>query len=76
MRPDNTSVTYTYTTNISLTLTVQTAQKDPQTQQYLTMTKSFLDLSPRNINGAYQLALNAQGGRTLARPTTPSWLPQ
>jgi len=70
------TLSYWYTTNISLTLTVQTMQRDPQTNQFLTMTKSFLDLSPRNVNGAFQLAQTSQSGRILARPTgSPSWLP-
>ncbi len=73
---DGTTLNYWYTTNVSLTLTVETDKKDLQTNQTLTMTKSFLDLSPRNVNGAYQLAQTSQPGRILARPTgNPTWLP-
>jgi len=62
-----------YVTNIGLTITVQTAQVDPQTHQYIQMTKSYLDLSPRNIAGAVALANAGQNARLQA---TPSPLPQ
>jgi Tfp pilus assembly protein PilW len=47
---------YTFTTGVGITLSVQTTLPDPQTNQYLTMTKSFLNLSPRNVLTAYELA--------------------
>jgi hypothetical protein len=75
-RTNGAALSYWYTTNISLTLTAQTSKADPQTNQVLTMTKSFLDISPRNVNGAFQLAQTSEPGRILARPSgTPSWLP-
>ena len=40
---------YTFVTSVGVTLTVQTAQKDPQTNQYVTLTKSFLNIAPRNV---------------------------
>ena len=43
-------------TNIALTLSVRTLYRDPQSRQYLTMTKSFLNLAPRNILTALKLA--------------------
>jgi Tfp pilus assembly protein PilW len=48
--------TYTFTTGVSVTLTVQTAEIDPITQQATKETKSFLNLVPRNILGGYNLA--------------------
>jgi hypothetical protein len=45
----------TYVTNVGLTISVRTLTVDPQTQQYLQMTKSFLDLSPRNILAGFEL---------------------
>ena len=47
---------YTFTTGVGITLSVQTTAPDPQTHQYLTMTKSFLNLEPRNVLVAYELA--------------------
>jgi prepilin-type N-terminal cleavage/methylation domain-containing protein len=47
---------YTFTTGVGITLSVQTMAPDPQTHQYLTMTKSFLNLEPRNVLVAYELA--------------------
>jgi prepilin-type N-terminal cleavage/methylation domain-containing protein len=45
----------TYVTNVGLTISVQSLSPDPQTHTYLTMTKSFLDLSPRNVLSAFEL---------------------
>jgi prepilin-type N-terminal cleavage/methylation domain-containing protein len=58
----------TFVTNVGLTLSVQTLTRDPQTQQYLTMTKSFLDLSPRNIGAAFELANAPSTNRLQAAP--------
>ena len=48
--------TYYMVANVGLTISVQTLRPDPITRQYLTMTKSFLDLSPRNILAGYEQA--------------------
>lgn len=45
----------TYVTNVGLTISVRSLTPDPQTQAYLTMTKSFLDLSPRNVLAGFEL---------------------
>ena len=45
-----------YITNVAVTLSVRTTQVDPQTKAYLTMTKSFLNLTPRNILAGLELA--------------------
>ena len=47
---------YTFTTGVGITLSVQTTWPDPQTHQYSTMTKSFLNLEPRNVLSAFELA--------------------
>lgn len=51
-----TAATYTFVTNIGVTLSVQTRSPDLQTRQYLTMTKSFLNLAPRNVLAGLELA--------------------
>jgi prepilin-type N-terminal cleavage/methylation domain-containing protein len=48
--------TYYMIANVGVTLSVQTLRPDPVTGQYLKMTKSFLDLSPRNILAGYEQA--------------------
>jgi prepilin-type N-terminal cleavage/methylation domain-containing protein len=60
--------TYTFVTNVGVTLSVQTLTRDPQTQQYLTMTKSFLDLSPRNVLAGFELANAGDASRLQAAP--------
>jgi prepilin-type N-terminal cleavage/methylation domain-containing protein len=59
---------YTFTTGVGITLSVQTTSPDPQTNQYLTMTKSFLNLSPRNVLTAYELAGAGITSRLQATP--------
>ena len=49
--------TYTFTTTVSVTLTVETSEIDPITKIQSTETKSFLNLVPRNILGGYNLAV-------------------
>lgn len=44
-----------YYTSVGMTLTTETAVRDPQTNQYTLMTKSFLNLSPRNVVAAVEL---------------------
>jgi prepilin-type N-terminal cleavage/methylation domain-containing protein len=47
---------YTFTTTVSLTLTVQTSEIDPITKTQSQETKSFLNLEPRNVLAGYNLA--------------------
>jgi len=63
------STTYTFVTNIGVTLSVRTLREDPLTGQYLTMTKSFLDMSPRNILAGFE---QANAGLTNRLQATPS----
>jgi hypothetical protein len=46
----------TYVTNVAITLTVQTQLKDATTNVYQLETKALLDVSPRNIFYAWELA--------------------
>jgi hypothetical protein len=43
-------------TDVGVTLTVQTQQRDPITNQFQTETKALLNVSPRNIFEAWQLS--------------------
>jgi type II secretory pathway pseudopilin PulG len=46
----------TYVTDVAITLTVQTEQRDPITKNYQTETKALLNVSPRNVFNVWQLA--------------------
>ena len=46
----------TYVVDVSVTLTVQTQNKDPQTHQFQQETKALLNVSPRNIFDGWELA--------------------
>ena|SRR5271165_2038414 len=60
---------YTFVTNVGFSLSVQSARPDPQTGAYATMTKSFLNLAPRNVVAGYELAQNSLTYRLQASPT-------
>jgi hypothetical protein len=47
---------YTFVTNVGFTLSVQATRPDPQTGVYPQMTKSFLNLAPRNVSAGLELA--------------------
>jgi Tfp pilus assembly protein PilW len=64
--------TNTYVTNVGLTISVRSLTTDPQTQQYLTMTKSFLDLSPRNVLAGFELGNAGITNRLQAQPPNAS----
>lgn len=61
-----------YNTRADFWITVQTARKDPQTGQYLSITKSILDVYPRNVAGA--VALSSIGQYNTLQPL-PASLP-
>jgi hypothetical protein len=46
----------TFVTDVAITLTVQTQQKDPVTKQYQKETKALLNVSPRNVFNTWELA--------------------
>jgi len=62
----------TYVTNVGLTISVRSLTPDPQTQAYLTMTKSFLDLSPRNVLAGFELGNAGLANRLQAAPPNVS----
>jgi len=69
---DVTAGPFTFRTQVGITLSVRTSEVDPQTGQYVIMTKTFLNLSPRNVlNG---LAM-ARAGLTARLHNTPPNLP-
>jgi prepilin-type N-terminal cleavage/methylation domain-containing protein len=47
---------FTFVTNVGFTLSVQATRPDPQTGVYPQMTKSFLNLAPRNVLAGLELA--------------------
>jgi prepilin-type N-terminal cleavage/methylation domain-containing protein len=47
---------FTFVTNVGFTLSVQATRPDPQTGVYPQMTKSFLNLAPRNVSAGLELA--------------------
>ena len=47
---------FTFVLDVAVTLTVQTQQIDPITKQYQTETKALLNVSPRNVFNAWELA--------------------
>jgi len=59
----------TFVTSVAVTVSVRTDTVDPQTGQYVTMTRSFLNLSPRNVVSGYNLALAGYTSRLQATPT-------
>ena len=56
-----------YVTNVWVTLTTQSTDKDPQTQQLRTMTSSLV-VAPRNVVAALDLAVNNITNRLQAMP--------
>jgi prepilin-type N-terminal cleavage/methylation domain-containing protein len=61
---------YTFVTSVAVTLSIRTSSVDPVTHSYLTMAKSFMNLTPRNVLGGMELA-NAQFTDRL-QPTPPN----
>ncbi|HLZ90989.1 MAG TPA: prepilin-type N-terminal cleavage/methylation domain-containing protein [Candidatus Acidoferrum sp.] len=60
----------TCVTDVAVTLTVQTQNKDPQTQQFQLETKALLNVSPRNVVEVYDTASLVDPTR--AQPMPPS----
>jgi prepilin-type N-terminal cleavage/methylation domain-containing protein len=59
-----------YVTDVAITLTVQTQQIDPVTKQFQTETKALLNVSPRNVFNAWELA--SLGLTNRIQPIPPS----
>jgi prepilin-type N-terminal cleavage/methylation domain-containing protein len=58
----------TYVIDVSVTLTVQTQNRDPQTHQFQTETKALLNVSPRNVFEGWQLASAGVANRIQPMP--------
>lgn len=63
-----------FVTNVAVSLSVQTTKPDPQTRQFLTMTKSFLNLAPRNVLIGLELANGSPAITNRLQPTPPNVL--
>ena len=62
---------YTFIPSVAVSLTVQTSQRDSQTGQYVTMTKSFSNLSSRNILAGLAMAQSSPAVTNRLQPTPP-----
>ena len=65
----------TYVVNVAVTLTVQTENADPQTNQFQTETKALLNVSPRNVFEGWQLASGNVPNRVQPMPAGPTGAP-
>jgi hypothetical protein len=61
---------FTFVTDVAITLTVRTQQIDPVTKQFQRETKALLNVSPRNVLNASQLAGIGAGYRVQPTPAT------
>jgi prepilin-type N-terminal cleavage/methylation domain-containing protein len=59
---------FTFVTNVGFTLSVQATRPDPQNGVYPQMTKSFLNLAPRNVLAGLELANAGITNRLQATP--------
>ena len=66
----------TFVTDAAITLTVQTQLKDPVTKQYQKETKALLNVSPRNVLNAWELAGIGATYRVQPTPATVTHLLQ
>jgi prepilin-type N-terminal cleavage/methylation domain-containing protein len=64
----------TFVVDVSVTLTVQTQNIDPQTQQFQKETKALLNVSPRNVFEGWQLASAGVGNRIQPMPADSAGL--
>jgi hypothetical protein len=62
----------TYVTAVAITLSVQTQEIDPVTRQFQIETKTLLNVSPRNVFHAWQMASMQETNRI--QPMPPSIL--
>ena len=60
----------TYVTDVAITLTVQTQNRDRKTGGFQTETKALLNVSPRNVFNVWQLA--TLGVTSRVQPTPAS----
>jgi len=65
----------TFVINVAVTLTVQTQNADPQTNQFQKETKALLNVSPRNVFEGWQLASGNVPNRVQPMPAGPTGAP-
>jgi prepilin-type N-terminal cleavage/methylation domain-containing protein len=65
---------FTFILDVAVTLTVQTEQIDPLTRAYQTETKALLNVSPRNVFNAWQLATASYTDHIQSTPTSVTLL--
>ena len=63
-----------YVVDVAVTLTVQTQNPDPQTNQYQTETKALLNVSPRNVFEVWQRASGLIANRIQPMPASVATL--
>ena len=61
---------FTFVLDVAVTLTVQTQQLDPITNSYHTETKALLNVSPRNVFSAWEMASLGYTDHIQSTPTT------
>jgi hypothetical protein len=62
--------TFTFVTDVAITLTVQTEQIDPITKEFQKETKALLNVSPRNVFNAWSLASIGYTDRIQSTPAS------
>jgi hypothetical protein len=67
-----TAAGFTFVTNVAFTLSVQATRVDPQTGVYPSMTRSFLNLAPRNVLAGYELATASPAITNRLQATPPN----
>ena len=60
----------TFVVDVAITLTVRTQHKDPVTQEYQNETKALLNVAPRNVFNAWELASISSNNRIQPMPAT------
>jgi prepilin-type N-terminal cleavage/methylation domain-containing protein len=66
------SYTFAPVWNVAITLTVQTADPDPMSGQYLQMTKALLNVAPRNVLMGLFAATQSPQITSVLQPTPPN----
>ena len=65
------SNTFTCVTDLQVMLSVQTSEKDPETGAFMAMTKSFLNISSRDVLAAYSIATSSHPPPNLLQVQPP-----
>lgn len=66
------STTYTFIPSVAVALSLRTSRRDPQTGAFITMTKSFANLSSRNILAGLAMAQASPAVTNRLQPTPPN----